>query len=237
MTDRTETKHQNVEFPSGDAGIGAYLCRPRQDGKVPGVIVIHENRGLTDYIRNVTQQLAHAGYAALAVNLCSRGLGPEAPGGSDEAMAALRELTTEQALQDLGAGVDYLKEQPFVQADKIGVVGFCYGGRLSLLLACHRADLSASVIFYGRPGDALPLIPELKAAVSGNFGGEDKAIPTETVRELEAALGQHGITHDIKVFAGAGHAFHRPGGDNFRADAAHEAWQRTIDWFARHLNA
>ncbi|MDQ3813765.1 MAG: dienelactone hydrolase family protein, partial [Armatimonadota bacterium] len=172
---------------------------------------------------------------ALAVNLCSRRLGPEAPAGTDAAMAALRELTPDEAMQDLGAGIDYLQGQSFVRTEKIGSVGFCYGGRLSLLLACHRLDLSAAVIFYGRPGDALPLIPKIKAAVLGNFGGEDQAISVATVKELEAALRKNGVTHDIKIFAGAGHAFHRPGGDNFKADAAHEAWQRTLDWFEKYL--
>src|SRR5207247_786778 len=122
----------NVTFQSGDATIGGALCRPEGAEKAPGVIVIHENRGLTDYIQDVARELSKAGYASLAVNLCSRKLGPNAPGGTDEAMAALRELTTEEAIQDLGAGVEYLKSQPFVNAEKIGCVGFCYGGRMSL---------------------------------------------------------------------------------------------------------
>src|SRR5690242_168395 len=124
---------ERVTFKSGDATIGGALCRPEGEGKAPGVVVIHENRGLTEYIEDVAQQLARAGYVGLAVNLCSRKLGPSSPGGTDEAMAALRELTTEDAIKDLGAGIDYLKQQPFVNAAKIGCVGFCYGGRMSLL--------------------------------------------------------------------------------------------------------
>lgn len=226
-----------VTYRSGTATIGAALARPAQSEKAPGVIVIHENQGLVDYTRAVASDLARAGYVALAPNLISRKVGPDAPGGTDAARAALRELTTEEAIADLGAGIDYLKQQPFVRADRIGSVGFCYGGRLSLLLACHRPDLRAAVIFYGRPADALPLLPRIEAAVMGQFGEADSAIPVDTVRQLEAALRQHGKVHDIKIFPGAGHAFHRPGGPNHHPEAAREAWERTLRWFERHLKS
>jgi len=226
-----------VTYRSGTATIGAALARPETSEKAPGVIVIHENQGLVDYTRAVASDLARAGYVALAPNLISRKLGPDAPGGTDQARAALRELTTEEAIADLGAGIDYLKHQPVVRADRIGSVGFCYGGRLSLLLACHREDLRAAVIFYGRPADGLPLIPRIKAAVMGQFGEADGAIPVETVRQLEAALREQGKVHDIKIFPGAGHAFHRPRGPNYHPEAAREAWERTLNWLARHLKS
>ncbi|MCS6859966.1 MAG: dienelactone hydrolase family protein [Abditibacteriales bacterium] len=235
LTAQAEITTENVTFKSGDVSIGGFLCRPKQDGKFPGVIVIHENRGITDYIADVTKQLAQAGYASLAVNLCSRKLGPDAAGGTEQAMAALRELTTEDAVKDLGAGVDYLKKQPFVRAEKIGCVGFCYGGRMSLLLACHRKDISACVVFYGRPADAFPLIPNLNAAVLANYGEVDGAIPVAVVKELEETLKKNGKTCDIKIYPGAGHAFHRPGGNNYKEDAAKDAWARTLGWFEKYL--
>jgi carboxymethylenebutenolidase len=232
-----EVTMENVSFKSGEVNIGGVLYRPKKDGAFPGVIVIHENRGITDYIKDVAKQVSESGYVSLAVNLCSRKLGPESAGGTDDAMAALREISTEDAIRDLAAGVDYLKKQPFVRADKIGCVGFCYGGRMSLLLACNRKDISASVIFYGRPADAFPLIPSLNAAVLANYGEADGAIPIPTVKELEETLKKNSKTCDIKIYPGAGHAFHRPGGNNFKEDAAKDAWNRTIAWFDKYLKA
>jgi carboxymethylenebutenolidase len=224
-----------VTFKSGDATIGGTLCRPQGEGQAPGVVVIHENRGLTDYIEDVAQQLAQAGYVGLAVNLCSRKLGPASPGGTDEAMGALRELTTEDAIKDLGAGIDYLKQQSFVNAAKIGCVGFCYGGRMSLLLACHRRDVSACVVFYGRPADALPLLTELRAAVLGNFGEADGGIPPAAANELAEKLKEAGKIGDIKIYPGAGHAFHRPGGGSYKQGAASDSWKRTLGWYDTYL--
>lgn len=232
-----EVTMESVSFKSGEANIGGVLYRPKRDGAFPGVIVIHENRGITEYIKDVAKQVSESGYVSLAVNLCSRKLGPESAGGTDDAMAALREISTEDAIKDLGAGVDYLKKQLFVRADKIGCVGFCYGGRMSLLLACHRKELSASVIFYGRPADAFPLTPNLNAAVLGNYGEADGAIPIPTVKELEETLKKNGKVCDIKIYPGAGHAFHRPGGNNFKEEAAKDAWNRTIGWFEKYLKS
>jgi carboxymethylenebutenolidase len=232
---QAEVTTEKVTFKSGEVAIGGILHRPKKDGKSPGIVVIHENRGITDYISDLAKQLAQAGYASLAVNLCSRKLGPDAAGGTEPAMAALRELTTEDAMKDLGAGVDHLKKQAFVRAEKIGCVGFCYGGRMSILLACHRKDVSASVIFYGRPADALPLISNLNAAVLANYGEADGGIPVTAVKELEETLKKNGKTCDIKIYPGAGHAFHRPGGNNYKEDAAKDAWARTLAWFDKHL--
>ncbi|NLC58397.1 MAG: dienelactone hydrolase family protein [Armatimonadetes bacterium] len=228
---------ERVTYHNGTMPIGANLYRPQAEGPHPGLVVIHENRGLTDYIAETARQLAQAGYVALAPNLVSRKLGPDAPGGTDAAMAALRELSTEDALSDLGAALTFLKARPEVRADRLGCVGFCYGGRLSLLLACHQPDLDACVVFYGRPGDALPLIPQLRAPVLAHYGEKDSAIPVAAAKELEETLRRHGKVHEVYIYPGAGHAFHRPGGPNYHPDAARAAWQRTLDWFARYLAA
>jgi carboxymethylenebutenolidase len=226
---------ERIRFAGQGVTLGGYLCRPKTDSKYPGIVVIHENQGLTDYIQGVAQDLAKAGYVALAVNLTSRKLGPEAAGGTAEAAAALRELSTEDAVKDLGSGVDHLKQQAFVDPERIGCVGFCYGGRLSLLLAANRKDVGASVVFYGRPQDALSLIPDLKAAVLASYGEQDGSIPVAQVKQLEDALKQNNKVYDIKIYPGAGHAFHRPGGSSYNADAARDAWARTLTWFEKYL--
>jgi len=234
---------ENVRFPGKAGTVGGYLARPAGKGPFPGVIVIHENRGVTDYIQDVTRDLAKEGYAGLAVNLVSRSLSPDYPGGSDDAMKALRELSDADAMADLDAGVDYLKKQPVVFTNSIGCMGFCMGGRYSLLFAGHRKDLQAAVVFYGRTNNPItPLqslspidrVPEMTAPLLGNYGAADAGIPVADVEKLEAALGKNGKTFDIKIYPGAKHAFHKEG-PNYHAQAAKDAWQRSLAWLAKYL--
>lgn len=207
--------------------------------------MIHENRGITDYIKNVTRNLASAGYASLSVNLVSRSLGPDYPGGSDEALQALGRLSDEEAMADLDAGVDYLKAQPVVFTNSIGCMGFCMGGRYSLLFGAHSRDLKATVVFYGRPVNRITtlqpkspvdLVAEINSPLMGHFGDADAGIPVEDVKKLEEALRKHSKTFDFKIFPGAKHAFHREG-PNYQAEAAGDSWKRTLDWFSKYLKA
>jgi len=240
---KTEVISENVRFPGKGGMVGGYLSRPAGNGPFPGVIVIHENRGITDYIRNVTQDLAKEGYVGLSVNLVSRGLGPDYPGGSDEAMQALGQLSDADAMADLDAGMEYLQKQPVVFTHSIGCMGFCMGGRFSLLFAGHRKDLKAAVVFYGRtinkltplqPRSPLDLVPEMAAPLLGNYGAADAGIPVDDVKKLEEALQQNNKTFDIKIYPEAKHAFHREG-PNYHGEAAKDAWARSINWLAKHL--
>jgi carboxymethylenebutenolidase len=234
-----------VQFPGKGGTLGGYLSRPAGKGPFPGVIVIHENRGVTDYIQDVTKDLAKEGYVGLSVNLVSRSLGPDYPGGSDEAMNALGKLSDADAMADLDAGVDYLKKQPVVFTNSIGCMGFCMGGRFSLLFAGHRKDLKAAVVFYGSPINKItPLqtqspidfVPELTAPLLGNYGAADAGIPVDDVGKLEEALKKNNKTFDIKVYPGAKHAFHKEG-PNYHAEAAKDAWKRSVNWLAKYLKS
>lgn len=234
---------EKVRFEGRGGTVGGYLSRPLGKGPFPGVIVIHENRGITEYIKEVTENLAREGYAGLAVNLVSRSLGPDYPGGSDEALQALGRLSDDEAMADLDAGVEYLKKQPVVFTHSIGCMGFCMGGRYSLLFAAHRKDLKAAVVFYGRPINRItPLQPkspidrvaEIQAPLLGNFGEADPVIPFEDVKKLEEELRKNNKVFDIKIYPGAKHAFHREG-PNYHEEAAKDAWKRTLDWFAKYL--
>ena len=159
--EKTDIISEKVRFEGKGVTLGGYLSRPAGKGPYPGVIVIHENRGITDYIQDVTRNLATEGYVGLSVNLVSRSLGADYPGGSDEAMNALGKLSDAEAMADLDAGVEYLKRQPVVFTNSIGCMGFCMGGRFSLLFAAHRKDLKAAVVFYGRPINKItPLQPK-----------------------------------------------------------------------------
>jgi carboxymethylenebutenolidase len=236
---------QNVWFEGKEGTVGGYLARPDGKGPYPGMIVIHENRGVTDYIQDVTKDIARQGYVGLAVNLLSRSLGPDYIGGSDEARDALGKLSDDEAMADLDAGVEYLKKQPVVFTNSIGCMGFCMGGRFSLLFAGRRNDLKAAVVFYGRPMNKItPLqtqspidrVPGISAPLLGNYGAADTGIPVADVEKLEEALRRNQKTFDIKIYPGAKHAFHREG-PNYHAEAAKDAWNRTVGWLAKYLTS
>jgi carboxymethylenebutenolidase len=233
----------NVRFEGKGGTLGGYLARPAGDGPYPGVIVIHENRGITDYIQNVTKDLAGEGYVGLAVNLVSRGLGPDYPGGSDDALKALGKLSDAEAMEDLDAGMEFLKKQSVVFTNSIGCMGFCMGGRFSLLFAEHRKDLRTAVVFYGRPVNAysqtqttspLDEVAEINAPLLGLYGAADAGIPVADVQRLEEALKTHRKTYDIKIYPGAKHAFHREG-PNYHEAAAKDSWKRILDWLAKYM--
>ncbi len=243
--DKTDIISQNVWFEGKGGTLGGYLARPGGKGPYPGVIVIHENRGVTEYIKDVTKDLAREGYAALSVNLVSRSLGADYIGGSDEAMNALGTLSDADAMADLDAGVEYLKKQPVVFTNSIGCMGFCMGGRFSLLFADHRKDLKAAVVFYGRPitkitplqpQSPLDLVPGISAPLLGNYGAADAGIPVEDVKKLEEALRKNNKTFDIKIYPEAKHAFHREG-PNYHAEAAKDSWNRSVGWLAKYLKS
>jgi len=241
--EKSEVISENVRFPGKGGMVGGYLSRPAGKGPFPGVIVIHENRGVTDYIQDVTKNLAKEGYVGLSVNLVSRSLGPDYPGGSDEAMKALGQLSDADAMADLDSGMEYLQKQPVVFTNSIGCMGFCMGGRFSLLFAGHRKDLKAAVVFYGRtinkitplqPHSPMDLVPELAVPLLGNYGAADAGIPVDDVRKLEEALKKSNKTFDIKIYPEAKHAFHREG-PNYHAEAAKDAWKRSVNWLAKYL--
>lgn len=234
---------ENVRFEGQGVTLGGYLSRPAGKGPYPGVIVIHENRGITDYIKDVTKNLAKEGYVGLSVNLVSRGLGADYPGGSDEALNVLGKLSDAEAMADLDAGVEYLKKQPVVFTNSIGCMGFCMGGRYSLLFAAQRKDLKAAAVFYGsptnkitplQPKSPLDFVPELTVPLLGNYGAADRGIPVDEVKKLEEALKKNNKTFDIKIYPDAQHAFHNPG-PRYHEAAAKDAWKRTVDWFAKYL--
>jgi carboxymethylenebutenolidase len=238
-------QHEQVEYKSGSDTVRAFLCRPKAAGKYPAVIVIHEIFGLTDHIRDVSCRLAQAGYVALAPDLYTR------EGGAPETMdfTKLREFVGKIAdtriVGDLKAGMAYLRTRPDVRGDRIGSVGFCMGGLYSMLLAGNAPDLKAAVAYSGRlvypektaekPTAPIDVVPEIKAAIQGHYGGADQAIPVETVEKFRAALIERGKTPEIYIYDDAPHAFHNDTRPSYRPEAAKLAWSRTLAWFDKHL--
>ncbi len=210
-----------------------YLAKPRRGPRAPGIVVIHENRGLVEHIKDVARRLARAGYVALAPDLAS----PE--GGTDRfsdpaAVTALLGRTPPARLVSmLNAAVGALQRRPDVYPDRVGAVGFCFGGGLAWRLATSNPSLRAVVPFYG-PNPPLEDVPKIRAAILAIYGALDQRIDAG-IPEIRNALEKAGIVHEVIVYPGADHAFFNDTGPRYNARAAGDAWARTLAWFAQHL--
>ncbi|MEU7141861.1 dienelactone hydrolase family protein [Nocardia sp. NPDC046473] len=197
-----------------------------------GVLVIHENKGLTDHIRSVTGRFAGAGYSALAVDLLSEKGGTAAFTDPAQATAELSNIPQEQFIADLRAGLDELGRR--VPGKKLGTTGFCFGGGLVwLLLASGPSALAAATPFYGPFPDKGDLSAS-KAAVLGIYAAADSRVDA-TRQAAEDALDRAGAPHDMWVAPNADHAFFNDTGPRYAPDAANEAWRRVLDWYGTHL--
>jgi carboxymethylenebutenolidase len=222
-----------VEFPGEDgATVMGYLARPVGDGPFPVVLVCHENRGLTDHIQDVTRRVAKAGFVGLAVDLLSR-QGGSAAVGSDNAPGALGQAPAEQYVADFRSGWTYLGTQPFADTARLGMVGFCFGGGVTWQVATQMPELKAAVPFYGPPPLA-DQVPNIQAAVLAIYGGQDTRI-TSTLPSIQATMEANGKTFEPLVYEGADHAFHNDTGSRYNAQAAQDAWIRTMGWFEEYL--
>jgi carboxymethylenebutenolidase len=223
------TAGSGVELEGGGRG---YLVLPEGKGKHPGLLVIQEWWGLNDWIRENTARFAKQGYVALAVDLY-RGRATTDPGEAHELMRGLPE---DRALADLKAGVALLAARADVDAERIGSVGWCMGGGYSLTLATAEPRLRAAVINYGRLVTAPAKVEAVRAAVLGNFAGEDRGIAVDDVRTFESQLKAARKDADIKIFDGKGHGFMNPNNkQGYDATAATDAWARIDAFFARTL--
>jgi carboxymethylenebutenolidase len=198
------------------------------------VLVVHENKGLTDWVRSVAGRLAGAGYSALAIDLLSERGGTATFTDPAQATAALAAIAPEQFIHDLNSGVAELKLR--APGQKVAVVGFCFGGGLVWqLLASGSLGVSVAVPFYGPLPDK-PDFTGSKAAVLGIYAALDGRV-TGSLPAAKAALDRTGLVNDLVVEPGADHAFFNDTGPRYQAAAAEDAWQRLLAWFGRYLAA
>jgi carboxymethylenebutenolidase len=196
------------------------------------VLVIHENRGLTDHIRSLPPRFAGDGYSALAIDLLSQEGGTAAVGGEGEATAALGQAPPEGLIADLRAGIDELERRE--RNEKVAVIGFCFGGGLTWqLLAAGEPRVAAVAPFYG-PAPANPDFSGSKAAVLAVYAELDSRV-NATRDAAVAALEAAGLKHEVRTFPGVDHAFFNDTGPRYNAAAAAEAYQAVLDWFATNL--
>ncbi len=234
-----------VEFPSAGDQIRGYLAWPQAPGRHPAVVVIMEIWGLNEHIQDVARRFAKEGHVALAVDLYSREKVVADYGDLQKMRAFVAEIPDDRVVQDLEAGVRFLKDHPFVRPDRIGSVGFCMGGFYSLMLARHSRELAAAITFYGRliyeatnakkPRSPIESAVSISCPFLGLFGEEDASIPLPHVEQLKASLAKHGKTFEVISYPGAPHAFFNDERPSYRAEASADAWRRTLAFFGQHL--
>jgi carboxymethylenebutenolidase len=203
--------------------------------KLPAVIMIHENRGLNDYIKSMANTLAREGYVVLAVDLF-KGQVAQTSQQAQQLSGSARSDTA-ATISNLQTAVSYVSSLPFVDSSKIASIGWCFGGGQSLQLALHSEQhpLVATILYYGTPlvTDKQQL-SNIKWPVLGIFGDKDQAIPLSNIQQFKTALDSIGISNEIHVYKGLGHAFANPSGGSYAPNETIDAWQKTLDFLKRY---
>lgn len=220
-----------ITYPGETGKIRASLARLKGTSKLPGVIVIHENRGLNAHIEDVARRVALAGYVVIAPDALSP-LGGT-PTDPDEARTLIGKLDGEAATKNFVAAVQYLKTNP-LSTGKVGCMGFCWGGGVANQMAVNSPDLTAAVPFYGMqpsPDD----VPKIKASLLLHYAGLDQRI-NKGIEAFEAALNKASIDYRIYMYEGAQHAFFNDTNEpRYNSEAARLAWKRTLLFFKEKL--
>jgi carboxymethylenebutenolidase len=228
---RIRVEYLDYPSPQGSDKMRGYIARPaKAAGKLPGVLVIHENRGLNPYIEDVARRLAVEGYVAFAPDALTPVGGY--PGDEDKARELFAKQDGKKRIEDLVAGAGVLKARP-ESSGKIGTVGFCFGGGICNLLAVRLPDLAASVPFYGVQAPTSD-VAKIKAPLLIHYAGNDERINAGWPA-YEAALKANGVKYQAHFYPGTQHGFHNDTTPRYDEAAAKLAWSRTLDFFKQHL--
>ena len=241
-----------VSYPAPDGfDLPAYVARPQGDGPFPVVIVVSEIFGVHEYVRDICRRLAREGYAAIAPAFFVRVEDPAPLADMQRVQQIVAAAGYEQVMGDIAATLDWASQQLWANADKVGITGFCWGGKVVWQAAARFAAIDAGVAWYGRlapPANATPeqiaagrpwpveLADDLKAPVLGLYGEADRGIPLDTVEAMRTALQRAGQTDSgIDVYAGAPHGFHADYRDSYRAADASDGWRKLLALFGARL--
>jgi carboxymethylenebutenolidase len=233
-----------VKIPVADGEIPAYRAMPASGGPFAVVLVVQEIFGVHEHIKDVCRRFAKEGYLAIAPELYARQGDVSKMADYKQIFAAVvSKVPDAQVMSDLDAAVAWAAKTGSGDSQRVGVTGFCWGGRITWLYAAHSPRLKAGVAWYGRlVGEATGLQPkypldvasELKAPVIGLYGGQDQGIPLEDVEKMRAALAAARSPSKIEVFPAAPHGFHADYRPSYRPDEAKVAWQQCLAWFREH---
>jgi carboxymethylenebutenolidase len=243
LENKTVNYHENASgylvYPtmssSSSSSIENNLSSENNNTTFPAVVMIHENKGLNDNIKSMANLLAKEGYVILAVDLFNGEVTTDQKRAS-ELTQAIRD-NPDIAISNLNSAMTYLSSLPNVNPDKIASLGWCFGGQQSLQLALNSEEhpLSATVIYYGRLVTEPETLSKIHWPILGIFGDQDKSIPVESVKKFEEALNANGITNEIYIYKGVGHAFANPSGDNYAPKETQDAWEKTVSFLKKYL--
>ena len=233
-----------VKIPAGDVEIPAYRAMPAKGGPFPVVLVVQEIFGVHEHIKDMCRRFAKEGYLAVAPELYARQGDPTKFTDWKQLYAeVVSKVPDAQVMSDLDAAVAWAGKSGSGDVKRVGVTGFCWGGRITWLYCAHSPQVKAGVAWYGRlVGETSPLQPkypidvvaDLKAPVLGLYGGKDQGIPLADVEKMRAALAAAKNPSEIVVFPEAGHGFNADYRPSYRAEDAREGWRQALAWFRKH---
>ena len=243
-TDSEGLVQGEVKVTVKDGVIPAYRAQPDKKGPFPVVLVVQEIFGVHEHIKDLCRRLAKKGYLAVAPALYARQGDVSNLTDIQEIIAkVVSKVPDEQVMSDLDATVDWAKKSGDGDTSRLGVTGFCWGGRIVWLYSAHRKDLKAGVAWYGRlvgqadelhPKHPLDIAGELNAPVLGLYGGADMGIPNDTVEKMRAALKAAKKPSEIELYPNTPHGFNADYRPSYREKEAKDAWQKMLDWFAKN---
>jgi len=243
-TDTKGLEAGEVKIPVPGGEMPAYQAMPAAGGPFPVILVVQEIFGVHEHIKDICRRLAKVGYLAIAPELYARQ-------GDVSRLTDIQEIITKvvskvpdaQVLADLDATVAWVKKSGKGDTAKLGITGFCWGGRIVWLYAAHNKDLKAGVAWYGRlvgkpddlhPKNPLDLVGALKAPVLGLYGGADTGIPSATVEQMQKALKEAKNPSEIVLYPDTPHGFHADYRPSYRKDKAEDGWKRMLEWFKKN---
>lgn len=226
-----DTSH--VTLRSKAASTGAFVAWPAGNGPAAGLVLVHETWGLNAEIRDMARRFARQGYVTIVPDLYHGQL----PQDATEAERLAASLQSERAFADLGAAFGWLRGEKRTAKSRLGVVGFNAGGALARSFAARRQEVAAVVVFYGAPAGGTDQLRALSAPLQFHFGEKDEGIDAAQVSALDAELSQAGKVHEVFLYPGAAHGFMTEGSANYHADAARQAWARTLAFLQKNLKA
>lgn len=233
----------DVKIPVGDETLPGYRAMPAKGGPFPVVLVVQEIFGVHEHIKDVCRRFAKLGYFAIAAELYARQGDVSNLKSIDDIRLVVAKVPDEQVMADLDACVDFAQKSGKGDVAKLGITGFCWGGRITWLYSAHSKQLKAGVAWYGRlvgepsqnnPKHPVNIAADLNAPVLGLYGGKDQGIPLETVEQMRTALKAAKVDAEIIVYPDAPHAFFADYRPSFVEADARDAWQKALAWFKKN---
>jgi len=246
-TDTKGLEAGEVKIPTKDVEIPAYRAMPASGGPFPVVLVVQEIFGVHEHIKDVCRRFAKLGYFAVAPELYARQGDVSKLSNIQDILKIVMQVPDAQVLSDLDAAMNWAGKTGKGDVSRLGITGFCWGGRIVWLYAAHQPKLKAGVAWYGslvpradrpptplQPKQPIDVAGQLKAPVLGLYGEADQGIPVETVEKMRAALKAAGSPSEIILYPNAPHAFHADYRPSYRKEPAEDGWKRLLAWFKKY---